>query len=144
MTDGPPDPIDAADDELDGPWHESIVEARETYGAPEVTALLGFVLAVASVFGFGLMNGTTYTAPFLTGGQSKTTLVIGLLVGAALALIPTWLGWRTTAQALPDDPRWVLALGRTALLLGLGSVALRLVIAVIQASHDGPSGFTRL
>jgi hypothetical protein len=146
MTDGPRDPIDAADDELDDPWHDQLLEAADTFGAPEVLALLGLVTGVASFFGFGVMNGTVYVIPFLgtVDGDNSTRVVIGTLVGAALAMVPVWLGWRAVSQALPSDPRWIVTIGRTAVILGLASGLLRLVVAVVEAAHDGPSGFTRL
>jgi nitric oxide reductase large subunit len=138
--------IGSDDDELDDPWHDQIVEVSETFGAPDVLAVLAFVMAVGSLLAFGLMNGTTYVYPSLTGidGRSNTPYVLATMLGAGLALLPVWLGWRASSRSLPTDPRWIVVLARSAVILGLSSGALRLVVAVVQAAHDGPSLFSRL
>lgn len=143
MTEQPADPVD---DQLDDPWHDHLVEAGDTFGAPEVLALVAFVLAVASLFGFGVMNGSAYVIPFFNtaDGDNSTRLVIGTVLGAVLAMIPVWLGWRAVSRSLPGDPGWVISMARAAMLLGLASGLLRLVVAFVEAAHDGPSGFTRL
>jgi hypothetical protein len=135
-----------SDDELDDPWHDQIIEAQETFGGPEVVSLLAFVTAIGSFFGFGLMNGTAYVIPLLStlGDDNGNRLVAGTLVGAALALLPVWLGWRATSRLLDTDPAWAGVLARTAIILGLASGVLRLVVAVVEAANDGPTGFTRL
>ncbi len=132
--------------ELADPWHDHLVEAQETYGSPEVLAVVALVLAVASFCAFGLMNGTTYVVPLFRAASDDdgTRLVVATLLGAALALVPVWLGWRASSRLLPGDPAWVATLARTAILLGLASGAMRLVVAVVTASQDGPTGFTRL
>ena len=144
MSDLTPDP--AADDVIDDPWHDAIEEATESFGGPDVLAVVAFVLAIASFLCVGLMSGTTYVIPVLLSASedNSTRLVIATLVGAAIAMVPVWLGWRANARLLADDPRWIGTLARSAVLLGLASFALRLVVAFIQAAQDGPSGFTRL
>lgn len=138
-------PIEPVDDDLDDPWHDQLVEVADTFGAPEVLALVAFVTAVASFFGFGVMNGSAYVVPFIHGGEDNSTrLVVGTLLGAALAMGPVGLGWRAVSRALSSDPPWVVSVARAAVLLGLASGLLRLVVAVVEAAHDGPSGFTRL
>lgn len=139
-------PEPASDDVLDDPWHDAIEEASESFGGPDVLALVAFVLAIASFLSFGLMSGTTYVIPILenSGEDNSTRLVIGTLLGAALAMVPVWLGWRAAVRLLPDDPRWIGTVARSAVLLGLASGVLRLVVAFVQATQDGPSGFTRL
>ena len=134
-----------AEEPFEDPWHEQLEETREDFGAPAVLAVVAFVLAVVSVLGLGLLNGSAYIAPFLSGEPMPTSrdMVAGPVVGAVLALIPVVLGWRAVSRALPDDPDWVTTLGRAAFLLGLVSVLLRLLIAVLQASADSPTGFTR-
>ena len=143
MTDMTPDP--ASDDVLDDPWHDALEEASESFGGPDVLALVAFVLAIASFLSFGLMSGTTFVLPlFDDPGDNKTEVVIGTLLGAALAMAPVWLGWRAAVRLLPDDPRWIGTLARSAVLLGLASGVLRLVVAFIQATQDGPGEFTHL
>jgi hypothetical protein len=144
MTDMTPEPV--SDDVLDDPWHDALEEASESFGGPDVLALVAFVLAIASFLSFGLMSGTTYVIPLVMDAaeDNSTRLVIATLVGAALAMAPVWLGWRASVRLLPDDPRWIGTLARSAVLLGLASGLLRLVVAFIQATQDGPSGFTRL
>jgi hypothetical protein len=134
------------DDDLDDPWHDQLSEIGETFGGPDVLALVAFVTAVTSLLGLGLMNGTAYVVPFLdlSGDGTKTRIVAGTLLGAVLAMLPVLLGWRANARLLDTDPSWVGVLARTAVLLGLASGALRLVIAIVESAHDGPSGFTRL
>ena len=147
MTEQPPTADEAEDDEVDDPWHDQIVEVGETLGAPDVIAVVAFALALCSVFSFGLLNGTTYVFPFLDGlseDGNKTALVVGTALGAVLALIPVWLGWRASSQSLPDDPRWVVVLARSAVILGLTSGFLRLVVAVLMAAQDGPGGYSRI
>jgi choline-glycine betaine transporter len=144
MTDMTPEP--ASDDVLDDPWRDAIEDATESFGGPDVLALVAFVLAIASFLSFGLMSGTTYVIPVLQDAteDNSTRLVVATLVGAALAMVPVWLGWRASVRLLSDDPRWIGTLARSAVLLGLASGLLRLVVAFIQATQDGPSGFTRL
>jgi hypothetical protein len=133
-------------EELDDPWHDQIAEVSETFGAPDVLAVVAFVLAVGSLFAFGVMNGTTYVYPSLTGidGRDNTPYVLATMLGAGLALLPVWLGWRASSRSLETDARWVVVLARAAIILGLTSGALRLVVAVVQAAHEGPSLFSRL
>ena len=146
MTEQPAIPDEPDDDELDDPWHDSIVEAQESYGGPEVLALVAIVMAVASFLGNGVMAGTTYVTPLLEGlrEDNGTRVVVGLVVGAVLALVPVCLGWWASSRALPDDARWVLPVARAAILLGLASAVLRLVVAVVTAAQDGPVGFSFL
>jgi hypothetical protein len=139
MTDMTPQPV--TDDDLDDEFEDD----AESFGGPDVLALVAFVLAIASFLSFGLMSGTTYVLPLMEQpGDSSTELVIGTLLGAALALVPVWLGWRAAVRLLPDDPRWIGTLARSAVLLGLASGLLRLVVAFLQATQDDASGFTRL
>jgi hypothetical protein len=148
MTEQPPTPADdAADEELDDPWHDQIVEAGEAFGATEVVAVVAFVLALSSVFSWGLLDGNAYIQPFLDGlsdNGNKTALVMGPVVGAGLAMIPVWMGWLAGARWLPDDPRWVVVLARSAVVLGLLSGLLHLVVAVLLAGQDTPTGFSRI
>ena len=139
MTEGPLD-----DETLDDPWHDQLEAAQDTYGSPEVVAVVALVLAVGSVFGFGVLNGSVYTAPWLAIGPNHAAVVTGALIGAALSLLPVWLGWRVSSRALAGDATWVSVAARTALVLGLVSLVLRLVVAVLQATHHDPSGFSRL
>ena len=137
------EPLD--DDDIVGDEIDDAPEALgDAFDTPHVLALVAFVLAVLSVAGFGLMNGSTYIAPLLTNEDQNGRLVFGLVVGAALALIPVALGWHAASRTLEDDAPWVVTLARTAMLLGLGSMVLRLVVAIIQATQDGPTGFVRL
>ncbi len=130
-------------DELrsDQPDHR-VSEADDRLDAPPVLALVSFVLAVLSFAGFGLMNGTTYVFPLLSAEPQHTRLLTGLLLGAALALLPVALGRR--AAQLHADASWATVLARAAVVLGLGSFVLRLVVAIVQATQDGPGGFSRL
>ena len=127
------------------PLDEDVTELQDTFGAPPVLAVVAFVLAVLSVAGFGLLNGTTYTVPLIDAlPTEKGPLVGGSLLGALLALVPVVLGWRAASRALPDDAAWVATLARSAVLLGLLGAALRVVVALVQATADGGGGFSRV
>jgi hypothetical protein len=128
----------------DGVTEDDLVEASDTFDAEEVLAVTAFVLAVLSLAGFGLLNGSTYVHPLLTADADRTRLVLGALLGAVLALVPVWLGWRVIARSLPGDPGWAMTLARSAMLLGLGSAVLRVVAAVIEAAQSGAVVFPRL
>jgi hypothetical protein len=117
---------------------------REAFDAPQVMSIVAFVLGVLSIAGFGLMNGSSYIAPLLTNTDQNGRLVLGLVLGAALALLPVVLGWHASSHTLADDAAWIGTLARSAVVLGLASMLLRLVVAIIQASQEGPSGFVRL
>ncbi|MDX6199212.1 MAG: hypothetical protein QOJ79_2363 [Actinomycetota bacterium] len=137
-TDRPAD--DGGDDVLDDPWHDSLVEAGDAFGATEVVAVVAFVLALSSVFSWGLLDGNAYISPFidaLSDNANKTALVLGPVIGAVLALVPVWMGWLASARSLADDPRWVIVLARSAVILGLASGFLHLVVAVLMAAQDG-------
>jgi hypothetical protein len=116
----------------------------DAFDAPNVLAIVAFVLAVLSFAGFGLMNGSAYVTPEAVNEAQTGRLVFSLIVGAALALVPVGLGWHAASRTLEDDPSWVATLARSAMLIGLASMLLRLVIAVIQASQDGAIGYLRL
>ena len=139
MTELPPPPEELDDDELDDPWHDQINEVNDDYGAPEVQALTAFTLAVLSICGFGLLNGTTYLFTSLSAVETyRTRAVFAALLGAAFALLPVIIGWRASARVLSTDARWIATLARSAVLLGLISLVLRLVLAVIVAGTDDP------
>ena len=141
MTELPPDADPSSDDEDDfvDPLHDELVQVGDEYGAPDVQAAVAIVLAVASIWGFGLLNGTSYLfLSFGPGDSIKTANVLSALLGAAFALLPVVLGWRASARVLDSDPRWVATAARAAVLLGLLAVVLRLVLAVLAAAADDP------
>lgn len=143
MTDTPLPPADD-EDELDDPWHDQIVDVADTFGAPEVQAVTAFVLAVLSLAGFGLLNGTPYFFTELDAAASyKTRSVLAALLGAGFAIVPVIVGWRASARVLVTDAKWIATLARTAVLLGLLSLVLRLVLAVIVAGTHDPRGIGR-
>jgi formate hydrogenlyase subunit 3/multisubunit Na+/H+ antiporter MnhD subunit len=92
------------DEPLEDRRNDRIEDVKGLLGAPPVLALVSFVLAVLSLAGFGLMNGTTYVVPFLNGQPQQRRLVVGILLGAALALVPVGLG-RRSANIQSDLPR---------------------------------------
>jgi uncharacterized protein YacL len=98
-----------------------------------------------SMGGLGLLNGSLYLFTYIASDADyKTQNVLAALLGAAFAIIPVILGWRVSARVLDTDPRWVSALARSAVILGLLSLVLRLVIAVVAASaHDPRADFGR-
>jgi uncharacterized protein YacL len=104
-----------------------------------VQSLVAFVLALLSTTGIGVLNGTAYLFTYISADADyKTQNVLAALLGAAFALVPIVLGWRVSARVLPSDPRWVATFARTAVILGLLSLVLRLVIAVLAAGAPDP------
>jgi hypothetical protein len=104
--------------------------------APEALALASLVLAVVSVLGLGLLNGSPYL-PSLYSGDGPTdssVLVLAALLGAALALLPAALGV-VALRRLPlgSSSRTTAAAG--VLVAGV-SCGLRVVLAVRNAVDD--------
>ena len=130
-------PVDM--DDLDDP----LAEVTDDYGSPDVVAVVAIVLAVASLCGFGLLNGSYYFLQYAAGEPNKSRLVLSTLLGAAFALVPVWLGWRTSARLLETDDRWIATAARAAVVIGLLSLVLRLVLAVLAAGADAPTSFGR-
>ena len=145
MTELPPEPataLDDAEDDLDdGVGDDEPVQVGDDYGAPDVTALVAIVLAVGSILGFGLLNGTYYLLLDLHQDPSKGRAVSAMVLGALFALAPVILGWRASARVIDSDPRWIGSVARAAVVLGLMSLVLRLVIAVLVAGTDAPNTF---
>jgi hypothetical protein len=141
MTELPPDADPSSDDDdFVDPLHDELAQVGDDYGAPEVQAAVALVLAIASIWGFGLLNGSYYVFLSVGPGDSiKTANVLSALLGAALSLLPVVLGWRASARVLESDPRWVATAARAAVLLGLLAVVLRLVLAVLAAAAVDPT-----
>lgn len=129
------------DDELDDPWHDHIAEATDSFGAPDVQAVVAFVLGIVTLLGYGLLSGAPYFffATPSADDDFRTRNVLAALLGAAFALIPIVLGWRASARVLTSDPRWAGTLARAAVVLGLLALVLRLVLAVVAAGADDPA-----
>jgi hypothetical protein len=111
-----------------------------SYRAPEVLGLAAFALGLAALLGFGLLSGQVVLAlAEQSGPPTKTLQVLAGLTGAALAAIPLLLGLQATRLLLDDDPLWVSAVSRAAVLLGAVAVLLRLGHVLIAALADSPS-----
>jgi hypothetical protein len=54
------------------------------------------------------------------------------------------MGWLASARLLADDPRWIVVTARSAVVLGLASGFLHLVVAVLMAAQDGPLSISRI
>ena len=105
--------------------------------APEALALASLVLAVVSVLGLGLLNGSPYVPSLFSpdGPSDASVLVLTGLLGAALALLPLTLGVVALRRLSLDSPsRAVAAAG--VLVAGVSCV-LRVVLAVRNALDDG-------
>jgi len=109
------------------------------YRTPEVLGLAAFALGLVAVLGFGLLSGQVVLALAEQPGPSQTLQVLAGLTGAALAAIPLLLGLEATRLLLDDDPLWVSAVSRGAVVLGAVAVLLRLGHVVIQALAESPS-----
>ena len=133
MTELPPNAGATSDDDDDfvDPLHDELVQVGDDYGAPDVQALVALVLGVASILGFGLLNGTTYV--FLTIGPGDSIKTANVLAACARRC-PRARAGRPRLAGERSRPRQRSALGRdrgpAAVLLGLLSVVLRLVVAV--------------
>ncbi len=111
-----------------------------SYRSPEVLGLAAFALAVVALLGFGLLSGQVLLAlADQSGPPSQTLQVLAGLTGAALAAVPLLLGLEATRLLLEDDPLWVSAVARAAVVLGAAAVLLRLGHVLIQALADSPS-----
>ena len=104
--------------------------------APEALALASLVLAVVSVLGIGLLNGSPYLPSLFSadGPTDSSVLVLAALLGAALALLPVALGV-VALRRLPVDSasRTTAAAG---VLVAAVSFVLRVVLAVRNAVDD--------
>ena len=124
------------------PLQDDLVEHDSTpsgYRTPEVLGLAAFALGLATLLGFGLLSGQVVLALAPQGGPPSQTLqVLAGLTGAALAAIPLLLGLEATRQLLDDDPLWVAAVARAAVVLGGAAVLLRLAHGAIAAMADNP------
>ena len=139
MTEQPPGGNAPDDAPFEDPWHDQIVEAGETFGAPEVQSLVAFVLAVLCLGGRGLVQGGNYLFISLSAESDlKTRNIVSAVLSAAFTLLPIVLGWRVSARVLATDPRWVAALARAAVILGLLALVLDLVLAVLAAGAQDP------
>ena len=104
--------------------------------APEALALASLVLAVVSVLGIGLLNGSPYLPSLFSanGPTDSSVLVLAALLGAALALLPAALGVVALRRLPLDSPsRTTAAAG--VLVAGVSCV-LRVVLAVRTAVDD--------
>ena len=104
--------------------------------APEALALASLVLAVVSVLGIGLLNGSPYLPSLFSanGPAEPSVLVLAALLGAALALLPAALGVVALRRLPFDSPsRTTAAAG--VLVAGV-SFVLRVVLAVRNAVDD--------
>ena len=137
MQPNPPNPptssTPATDDDLDLPQRRF-----EGYRTPEVLAPAGFALAVASLLGFGVLNGSIVLILAAGDGAPSTAVQVAAgLLGAALAAIPFILGLEAVRHLLADDPVWLVGLSRATVLLGAIVVILRLLQTLAQAIAGG-------
>jgi len=110
------------------------------YRTPEVLGLAAFALGLASLLGFGLLSGQVLLALSAEPGPPSQTLqVLASLLSAGLAAVPLLLGLEATRLLLDDDPLWVSAVARAAVVLSAVAVLLRLGHVLVQALADSPS-----
>ena len=115
------------------------------FGEPTTLAFIAFPLAVATVLGAHVFRGLMYSVALapaaaanfsvVDGGPRGSTayLVVGALLTAAFSLIPLALGLRGLRLVIDDDPTWLTALLRAAVVLAGLSLSLRLLAALILA-----------
>lgn len=103
--------------------------------APDVLALASLLLAVLSLLGLGLLNGSPYVPELYGGTGPELSLAItASLLGAGLALLPAALG-AAALRRLPDDSRFRVIAGAGVLLAAV-SVVLRLAVTVRLAMDE--------
>ena len=125
--------MDLLDDEPDAP-----PSRLEPYTRPEVLGIAAFVLAVASLLGFGVFNGSIVLILTETNGPPSSAAMVGAgLLGVALASLPVWMGLAAVRNLLEDDPLWTAAVARAAVLVGLVAVVMRLATTAAQAAGGG-------
>lgn len=121
----------------DGP---DVSTGLSSYRTPEVLGLAAFALGLVTLLGFGLLSGQVVLAlADQAGPPSQALQVLAGLTGAALASIPLLLGLEATRLLLEDDPLWVSAVARAAVVLGAIGVLLRLGHVLVQSLADNPS-----
>src|SRR4051812_27345993 len=92
------DPLpDEVGDELDDDYDDEPGAMREAFDAPQVLAIVAFVLAVLSLASFGLMSGSSYISPLFKRPDQNGLLVFGQVLSAALALLPVAIGWHAAS-----------------------------------------------
>jgi hypothetical protein len=140
MTEQPPAPEKPSGGDLPDLSDDDYLDISDSFSTPDVHAVIGFVLSCVSLLGTGVLNGSVYLYQSLPANDSlRSHNVLAALLGAALALIGVTLGWRASARVIEGDPAWIATLARAAVVLGLMSAFLRLVIAVIAAGSDVPT-----
>lgn len=100
--------------------------------------MTAIVLAVLSLLGAQVFRGAAYTLPFAPHdnglGQvvgSPDYLVAGAFLTAAFALLPIAIAKAGLRRLVPGDGNWVGHLLRAALLLGVLSLVLRTIQALL-------------
>ncbi len=123
----------------DGPGDEE-VRPVEGYGDPGVLALVALVLAVLVICGFGVLAGPGIVAaadgPVPTRAHTEAADVVSVV----LAFVPLLLGLRVVSRGLEDDPRWVGVAARSAVLLALFTMLMRLGLLFLVAANVPSSG----
>jgi len=128
--------MDLLDDEPDTP-----PSALSAYRSPEVLGLAAFALSLSALFGFGLLSGSILLSVY-DGPPSEGRQIAAALLGAALAGIPMLMGLDATRHLLDDDPVWVSAVARAAVLLGGLVILLRLAHTLVAVLSDNPGYVT--
>ncbi|HVE74047.1 MAG TPA: hypothetical protein VNA30_03015 [Mycobacteriales bacterium] len=120
----------------DGPLTDDLSADLEPgwWNEPDVLAISAFVLAVLSLGGLGVLNGSAYLGAPVT---SPAGVVLTSLLGVLFAVVPVLAGLRAATRVLAGDPAWVGALARSAVLLGALSVVLRVSSLVAAYVNDG-------
>ena len=124
----------SADDaqEPDSPVAEVVASVK----APETLALASLLLAVISLLGLGLLNGSPYVPELYSDtGMDTTRATVAARVGAGFALLPAALG-AVALRRLPEQSSFRVLAG-TGILLAAVAVLLRLAVAVRTATQEG-------
>lgn len=127
---------DEHDSDDDGYGREPGSGLLSAVTAPEVLALASVVLAVVSITGLGLLNGSVYVQlGSYTGDAPQQAVLVGAaLLGVGLALLPAALGGLALRRLPDDSPSRVLA--GAGVLIAAVSALLRLVMALRAAADD--------
>jgi hypothetical protein len=115
-------------------------DADEPHIEARALALSAIVMATCSLLGLGVLNGSTFldaTWNLPEEVRAHPPEVVTLL-GAALAVLPLYLGWKATRSATNRDG-WAAVVGRSAMLVALVSLLARLALAAAQVNGGGGS-----
>jgi len=116
----------------------------DTWQHPKALGICALVLAVLTMFGTQIFRGSAYTLPFAPdrGGDvpGSDYYTAGAFLTVLFAFVPVLLAKLGLARVVPDDGPWAEHVLRAAYVLGLVSLVLHLVQALLALqAGDNPT-----